>query len=210
MTSHALFDLDGTTDVPPGKIASVVTYLDMGRPGSAPTPDGRIRLSRLRGPDIGRYKAIYRRIGEAWFWFGRLAIENAKLAALLDDPGIHAYAAQVAGQDAGQDIGQDIGLLEIDFRIPGEAELVYFGLAEPWVGQGLGRSLMAHAQAIAWAAPVSRFWLHTCTLDHPGAVGFYRRSGFAPYKLGVEIADDPRLTGALPRHAFPEIPLREA
>jgi hypothetical protein len=69
---------------------------------------------------------------------------------------------------------------------------------------------MNHAQSIAWAAPIERFWLHTCTLDHPGAIAFYRRSGFAPYKLGVEIADDPRLTGALPRDAFPDVPVREA
>ena len=202
MTSHALFDLDGTTDLPPGKIASVVTYLQMDRPGHVPVPDDRIALARLRGGDAERYKAIYRRIGEAWFWFSRLGIDTAKLAAILDEPGIHAFAAEAAGQDA--------GLVEIDFRVPGEAELVYFGLTEPHVGKGLGRSLMAHAQAIAWSAPVKRFWLHTCTLDHPGAVGFYRKSGFAPYKLGIEIADDPRLTGALPRHAFPEIPLREA
>ncbi|WP_293864553.1 GNAT family N-acetyltransferase [uncultured Alsobacter sp.] len=202
MTARGLFDLDGTTDVPPGKIASVVTYLEMRRPSPVPVPDDQIQLVRLRGADADRYRAIYRRIGEAWFWFSRLGIAPDALAALLDDPGIHAFAAHVDGVDA--------GLLEIDFRIAGEAEIVYFGLTEAFVGRGYGRGLMNHAQAMAWSAPVERFWLHTCTLDHPGAVGFYRRSGFVPYKLGIEIADDPRLTGALPRHAFPEIPLREA
>lgn len=202
MSSLAPFDLNGTTDVPPGKIASVVTYLEMGRPARAPSPDGRVALTRLRGADTARYQAIYRTIGEAWFWFSRLSMPAAHLSALLDDPGIQAFAAQVDGVDA--------GLVEIDLRTDGEAELVYFGLTAPFVGRGLGRSLMSHAQAIAWAAPVRRFWLHTCTLDHPGAIAFYRKSGFVPYKLGIEIADDPRLSGALPRDAFPEVPLRPA
>jgi hypothetical protein len=26
-----------------------------------------------------------------------------------------------------------------------------------------------------------RLWLHTCDLDHPGALGFYQRSGFRIY-----------------------------
>jgi GNAT superfamily N-acetyltransferase len=202
MESHAPFDLNGTTDVPPGKIASVVTYLQMSRPDRPPDPDAGVSLARLRGAEAARYAAIYRTIGEAWFWFSRLAMPPAELAAVLDDPGIVAFAAQVDGVDA--------GLVEIDFRVPGEAELVYFGLMAPFVGKGLGRSLMSHAQAIAWAAPVTRFWLHTCTLDHPGAIAFYRKSGFAPYKLGIEIADDPRLAGSLPRDAFPDVPLRES
>lgn len=201
MDEHALFDLDGTTDLPPGKIASVVTYLEMERPATVPSPDGRITLARLGCDDALRYQRIYRRIGETWFWFARLGLATQDIAAVLEQPSLHAYAALVDGQDA--------GLLEIDFAIEGEAELVYFGLTEGFIGRGLGRQLMNHAQALAWAAPIGRFWLHICTLDHPGAVAFYRRSGFRPFKLGIEIVDDPRLTGAMPRSAFPDVPLRE-
>jgi GNAT superfamily N-acetyltransferase len=201
MTDHALFDLDGTTDLPPGKIASVVTYLAMAAPPAARPPDPRLTLARLTGADAARYLRIYRTIAERWFWFSRLGMAPATLAALLDDPGVQAFAAIVDGVDA--------GVVEIDFRVPGEAELVYFGLTGDHVGKGLGRVLMDRAQAVAWSAPIARFWLHTCTLDHPGAVAFYRRCGFVPYKLAVEIADDPRLTGALPRNAFPDVPLQE-
>lgn len=198
---QALFDLDGTTDLPPGKIATVVTFLAMDAPPAPRPPDPRVTFARLTGADAARYLRIYRTIAERWFWFSRLSMAPAALAALLDDPGVQAFAAIVDGVDA--------GVVEIDFRVPGEAELVYFGLTGDNVGKGLGRSLMAHAQAVAWSAPVTRFWLHTCTLDHPGAIAFYRRSGFTPYKLAVEIADDPRLGGALPRHAFPDVPLLE-
>jgi hypothetical protein len=50
-------------------------------------------------------------------------------------------------------------------------------------------------------------WVHTCSLDHPGAVAFYTRSGFTPYALMIEVADDPRLTGHLPESAGPHVPL---
>ena len=59
----------------------------------------------------------------------------------------------------------------------------------------------------AWEKPINRFWVHTCHFDHPNALGFYRRSGFEPYSLMVEIHDDPRLAGKLPRHASPHVAL---
>jgi hypothetical protein len=49
--------------------------------------------------------------------------------------------------------------------------------------------------------------LHTCTLDHPRAVPFYLRSGFRPFKREIEIFDDPRALGKLPRDAAPDVPL---
>jgi hypothetical protein len=50
-------------------------------------------------------------------------------------------------------------------------------------------------------------WVHTCTLDHPGALGFYRRNGFAPFARAIETFADPRLLGILPRDAAPHAPL---
>ncbi|PSC06920.1 GNAT family N-acetyltransferase [Alsobacter soli] len=192
---------DGYTDVPAGKIASVVTYLEMReRPARARGPEKpELSVERIGPADTARYKEVYRAIGERWFWFSRLAIPDAALAQFLSNPRVEAYAAVREGRD--------IGLMEIDFRGKGEAEIVYFGLVDRAVGQGAGRWLMDQALAVAWARPIRRCWLHTCTLDHPGAVGFYRRSGFTPYKLAIEVADDPRLTGALSPDAFPDIPL---
>ncbi len=66
---------------------------------------------------------------------------------------------------------------------------------------------MDEALTRAFARPIRRFWVHTCTFDHPGAVDFYRRSGFRPYARAIEVAPDPRLTGALPRMAAGQIPL---
>jgi len=102
---------------------------------------------------------------------------------------------------------QDIGLLELDFRVPDECELAYFGLVADRVGQGLGRGLMREVLARAWHRPIRRLHVHTCTLDHPQALAFYQRAGFTPYRRAVEVAPDPRLTGDLPRTAGAQVPL---
>ncbi len=103
--------------------------------------------------------------------------------------------------------GRDEGLLELDFRVAGECEIAFFGIAHAIVGTGAGRWLMTRAIARAWARPITRVWLHTCSLDSPVALGFYIRSGFTPYDRKVEVYDDPRLTGVLPRAAAPQVPV---
>jgi len=49
--------------------------------------------------------------------------------------------------------------------------------------------------------------VHTCTLDHPAALQFYRHMGFRAYQQQVEIADDPRLAGELPRSMGRHVPV---
>ena len=64
------------------------------------------------------------------------------------------------------------------------------------------------ALARVWSRPgMSRFFVHTCTADSPQALGFYRSSGFTPYKRAIEIADDPRLAGVLPLEAAGHVPV---
>ena len=41
-----------------------------------------------------------------------------------------------------------------------------------------------------WSRNPRRVWLHTCTLDHPAALGFYVKHGFRPYRRAIEVADD--------------------
>lgn len=179
----------GLHDLPPGTLASLVTFLEMRERTvrRAPLPlDLAPDLVPL-GEDPERYLALFRRIGERWLWFSRLLMDRGALAALIADPEVAAFALTVGGRDC--------GLVEIDFRQEGEAELVFFGLAEDAIGQGLGRWLMSRAVELAWSRQIRRLWLHTCNFDHPGALAFYRRSGFVPYKLAVEYTPDPRLAG---------------
>ncbi|MGI9332384.1 MAG: GNAT family N-acetyltransferase, partial [Gammaproteobacteria bacterium] len=83
-------------------------------------------------------------------------------------------------------------------REPGQVEIAYFGLMPQFIGRGLGPYLLDWAIAEAWTAAPARVWLHTCNLDHPSALGVYRRSGFEVEGTEVHVIDDPRAPGVMP------------
>lgn len=201
--SHSLsISLTGITDLPPGKIAAIVTSLEMvAEPPVRPDPPGTegFALEAIGRCDVARYLAIYRVLGERWLWFSRLVKPVAETEAILADPAVDCFAVRHEGRD--------VGLLELDFRVSGEGELSFFGLDEAVLGRGAGRWLMNRALAMAWAKPISRFWVHTCTLDHQSAPEFYQRSGFTVFKRSVEIDNDPRLSGHMPRECAPHHPV---
>ncbi|MFT6090708.1 GNAT family N-acetyltransferase [Sulfitobacter sp.] len=192
---------DGFHDVPDGKLAMVVTHLEM---RTAPPlrdvslPDG-VTLRNVT-PTLEWYRDIFNRVGaHDWLWFSRLQMSDAKLNAILTNPDMAYYTLSKDGQDE--------ALLELDFRQAGECELAYFGLTSKLIGAGAGRYLMNQAITAAWSRDITRFHLHTCTIDSPQAVAFYIRSGFTPYRRQIEVADDPRLTGMLGRDAGPHVPI---
>lgn len=193
--------LDGYTDLPPGKIASVVTYLEMRAPApvEAPPLAAGLTVRRLDAPDIHWYRALFRRIGENWLWSSLLVMPDAELAAFLSDPLVEV---DVLERD-----GSIIGLAELDRRHAGEVEIVLFGVVPEAVGTGAAHQLMTETLRRAFAPDISRVWLHTCTFDHPGAVRFYLRAGFRAFKFAVEVMDDPRLIGLMPETASPNVPI---
>jgi GNAT superfamily N-acetyltransferase len=179
---------DGLHDVPSDRIAAVVTSLEMkSRPALRPEIAGPWRLQRMMRPDPDAYRDLYGKIGDEWIWFSRLMMSDADLTAILWHAEVEVYGLEVSGELE--------GLLELDFRIAGEAELAFFGVTASLVGGGAARWLMNRALEMVWQRPVKRFWVHTCTLDHPNALAFYRRSGFVPFRRQIEIAPDPRLHG---------------
>jgi GNAT superfamily N-acetyltransferase len=193
---------DGYSDVPAGKIAAVVTHLEMTeRPAPRPDPSRTWTLRKVETPGLDWYRDLHRRVGEEWLWFARLRMADAELAAIIQSPLVEVYALV---QD-----GRDEGLLELDFRETGQCELAYFGVTAKLIGGGAGRWLMNRALERAWARPVTRVWVHTCSFDHPAAVAFYQRSGFRAFRRQVEIADDPRLDGTAPRSAAGHVPIIE-
>lgn len=193
---------DGFHDIPQGKVAAVVTHLEMrAPPPPRPAPiDPDIR--RATHPQIDWYRALFRRVGgDDWLWFSRLNLDDSALHAIISDPDVEIWTIRHRGADE--------GLLELDFRQTGACELAFLALTPALSGTGAGRALMNRAIARAWARPITRFHVHTCTLDSPAALDFYRRSGFTPIRQQIEIADDPRLTGKLPLDAGPHVPLFE-
>jgi GNAT superfamily N-acetyltransferase len=193
---------DGYSDVPAGKIAAVVTHLEMtARPAPRPDPSGAWSLRLVDVPALDWFRDLYRRVGEQWLWISRIRMADVELAAIVQSPLVEIYA--LAREGRGE------GLLELDFREPGQCEIVSFGVTEKLVGTGAGRWLMNRAMEIAWSRPVDRVWLHTCSFDHPAALAFYQRSGFRPFRRQVEVVDDPRLDGTVPRGVARHVPVIE-
>ncbi len=191
----------GLTPVPKGQLATIVTSLEMReRPRPAPLPASPFQLKRWERPTAETYRTLFRRVGGPWLWFSRLAMNEEQLLAIIHDEAVKIWA--VLDRQ-----GIEVGLLELDFRTSGQCEIGYFGLVPELTGKGAGRWLMAHCLAQAWAKDVERVWVHTCTLDSPAALGFYRRSGFTPFEQAIETFEDPRLLGLLPEDSAPHIPL---
>ena len=198
-----------------GEVATIVTSLEMLEP---PVPAGpmksALKLERWRAPvDRDRYRALFRQIGQDWLWRGRLVMADEALAAVLDAETTEVHVA--TRRD-----GVAVGLLELDFAVPGEFEIAYFGLVPGMTGNGHGAWLMAHAMRVGWSGgdrdtlrggeakrPITRGWVHTCDLDHPSALGFYQREGFRPFERAVEIYPDPRAAGLYPPQTAPRVPL---
>ena len=184
-------------DLPPGHVGAVVTFLEMNqRPSPAPAPESPLRLERWHKVDAVRYRALFRRVGEKWLWFSRLAMDDAALTAAVAE--VHAVIDSA---------GEEAGFLELDFREPGECLIRFLGLAPELAGRGHGKWLFAQTLALAWREGVERVCVHTCSLDHPAALPAYLRAGFRPYKRAFESFPDPRLAGLLPRSAAPQIPM---
>jgi len=192
---------DGYHDLPEGKIAAIVTSLEMTEP---PTLRPELEnpswtLLRLSAPTIEEYLALYRAVGTDWLWFTRLVTPPDRLRVDLDGPGVEVYRLETSDGD--------VGMLELDFREPDTCELVYFGVTARLIGGGAARWMMNRAIERAWSRPIKRFWVHTCTLDHQGAPQFYVRSGFRPFRRQLEIADDPRLNGLAPLDSAGHVPV---
>jgi GNAT superfamily N-acetyltransferase len=101
-------------------------------------------------------------------------------------------------------------MIELDFSVPGECELAFFGLVPELAGQGHGRWLLCQALRLAWRDGIRRVHVHTCTLDHPAALAAYVRAGFSAFKREIETFPDPRIAGLLPRDCAPQLPLVSA
>ena len=64
---------DGYSNVPSGKIAAVVTHLEMtARPPRRDDPPGAWSLRKIEQPALDWYRELHRRVGDEWLWFRAL------------------------------------------------------------------------------------------------------------------------------------------
>ncbi len=146
-----------------------------------PLPREGLAVVHARKPTVAYYRFLYDAVGGDYEWTSRKKLSDAALAALLLDPRNEVYVLMADGVPA--------GFAELDRRVEDEIELVQFGLMGEFIGQGLGRYFLQWAIDKAWSYAPRRFWLHTCTKDHPAALPNYLKGGFAIYKEEVKDED---------------------
>src|SRR5436309_1561939 len=140
---------DGYSDIPAGKIAAIVTHLEMTeRPTLPRDPPRAWTLRRVETPGLDWFRDLYRRVGEEWLWFSRVRMADAELAAIVQSPSVEVYALVHDGCEE--------GLLELDFRNGGQCEITFFGITAKLIGSGAGHWLMNRALELAWSRPVHR------------------------------------------------------
>lgn len=182
-----------------GELAAIVTFLEMRERPSVTAPSSTLNLRRIENPDPSDYRSLFRLVGARWLWFSRLIMNDAELSRIIKDPGVELFVVE--------DEEIVVGMLELDFRGPGECELAFLGLVSSRAGQGHGKWLLARAVELAWRESVNRVHVHTCSLDHPAALPAYLKAGFKPLRRAIERFPDPRLLGILPQDCGPQAPL---
>lgn len=151
----------------------ITTYLEMTHPDQFKASfkhSDELRLERMEQIDLSFYRYLYRAVGEKWAWRDRLYVSNEELRRALRTARV--YVLYVRGAPA--------GYVELAKEGP-SVEIVYFGLREEYMGQGLGKHLLSCGVQKAWELGAERIWLHTCNLDGPHALANYRKRGFRVY-----------------------------
>jgi len=147
---------------------------------AAPAAGGSVaaglEVCRRIQPSVEWYLEVYDAVGRAWRWVDRRLMAPVQLGKLLADPLVEVHELRLAGAQA--------GYAELDRRVAGEIELVYFGLHPSYTGRGLGKQFLRLVLDWGWQYGPERIWLHTCEWDHPGAVRLYRQAGFVQYDEG--------------------------
>jgi len=121
-----------------------------------------------KNPDAEAYLKLYKEVGSAWGWTGRLLMPREELAKILNSVHNEVWLFKVENEVA--------GFFEL-VRSENETEMVYLGLKPDWIGKGLGQKLIQAAIAKA-GQNGEKVWLHTCERDHESALKAYQKAGF--------------------------------
>ena len=168
--------LEACEEVNDDLVDVTIYYLEMLAPPvrSAPALTDGLTVVHARSPTVPYYRFLYDAVGGDYHWLSRRKLSDTELAAIIHDPLNDLHVLHVDGTPA--------GFAELDRRQPNEVELVQFGLMPNFIGQGLGKWFLQWTIEEAWSQQPSRFWLHTCTLDHEAALPNYIKAGFVQYK----------------------------
>lgn len=134
-------------------------------------PDFVIQECQAKQFQFNRF--LYSYIGKQWEWTDKLSWPDDQWRDYAENDNLRLWVGYYKGSPA--------GYFELKSQ-NGDIEIAYFGLAEPFIGKGLGGCLLSAAIAEAWNWEAKRVWVHTCTLDHPYALQNYQARGLRTYK----------------------------
>src|SRR5262245_10375938 len=157
-------------------MAVKVSYVEMlARPErTVPPPRDGLLILHAKRPTVPYYRFLYDAVGGPWQWISRKKKSDEELTQIIHHPDVEMHVLHVEGVPA--------GFAELDRRVSGEVEMSQFGLTPEFIGQGLGRYFLWWTVERAWSYGPRRFWLHTCSHDHPIALPNYLKAGFVLYK----------------------------
>lgn len=144
---------------------------------AVPAPRDALTVLHAKAPSVPYYRFLYNSVGDEYHWLSRRKLTDDQLAIILQEPLNEVHVLHVDGSPA--------GFAELNRRQPDAIELVQFGLMPEFIGQGLGTWFLQWTIATVWSYRPQRFWLHTCTLDHPAALTMYQKAGFKLFKEEV-------------------------
>jgi GNAT superfamily N-acetyltransferase len=166
-----------------GRLAITITHLeivpaDWTRRGQR--PDMALAVEQIASPSVALYRDLYDKVGRPWLWYERRALPDSTLAVLLTMPG---HELHVARHD-----GALVGYFELL-----SDEIVFFGLTFDYIGRRIGPWLLDRALERGFTLGNERLILNTNTVDHPKALGTYRKAGFRIVRQEVKDVPDPRV-----------------
>lgn len=158
-----------------------IYYLQMTSPDQLrgkPRPEGlEVVEAELKEYRFNRY--LYQLVGEAWQWTDKLALPNEEWQRYSERDQLRTWVAYHRGSIA--------GYYELEQQEDGTVQIAYFGLAPGFIGMGFGGYLLTHALESAWSwGDTKEVRVHTCTMDHPGALNNYRARGMEIYRTEQE------------------------
>lgn len=152
------------------------TYLEMTAPEQlhpAGAAGEGVRLEEVHDCPWHFYRYLYTEGGRLSHWRDRLPWTEQQFRDWLAGPS-RIWVLTVRGAPA--------GFFELRGPEAGGLEIAYLGVLPEHQGAGLGKFLLTRAVEEAWVMRPTRVWLHTCTLDHPGALPNYLKRGFRPVR----------------------------
>lgn len=172
---------------PTRKIDTVVTDLEMTTQPTSPTPPvpaAKLALLRAEPPTVRFYRYLYDAVGATRHWTKRRNLDDAALAAIIEDENVEIYVLYAGGVPA--------GFSELDRRRGDDVEITHFGLAEEFTGRGFSPHFLRWTVDQAWLGTTKRLTVRHSSADDPRLLTHYQQCGFQVSDQRTETIDDPR------------------